>query len=52
MGDLMKEANYLRYFYTSDEASKDKDWNKNATFEQYVNKVGLLFTFPLAFQAW
>ena len=52
MANLLKEVNYLRYFYTSDDASKDKDSLKNAAFDQYVAKTSMLFAIPLGFQAW
>lgn len=52
MADLMKDVNYLRYYYSSDDASKEKDFCKNAAFAQYERKMGLLFSMPLAFQCW
>ena len=35
MSDLVKEAKNLRYYYTSEDALKDKDILKNETFVQY-----------------
>ena len=32
MSDLLKEVNYLRYYYTSDDAMKDKDFCKNEAY--------------------
>lgn len=52
MADLMKDVNYLRYYYTSDDASKEKDFCKNDAFAQYERKMGMLFSIPLAFQCW
>ncbi len=52
MADLMKDVNYLRFFYTSDDAGKDKDFCKNQAFNQYATKVQILFTVPMVFQAW
>ena len=52
MADLLKEVNYLRYYYTSDDASKDKHWCKDVAFESYKNKVTMLFAVPMGFQAW
>ena len=52
MGDLVRDAKYLRYYHTSEEMLKDKDILKNQTFQQYQNKVGALFLVPLAFQLW
>ena len=52
MADLMKDVNYLRYYYTSDDASKEKDFCKNDTFAQYERKISMLFSIPLAFQCW
>ena len=33
MSDLMKEVNFLRFYYTSDDATKDKDFCKNSAFK-------------------
>ena len=52
MADLMKDVNYLRYYYTSDDASKDKDWCKNDAYQQYSRKVNALFFAPMGFQMW
>ena len=52
MADLMKDVNYLRYYYTSDDASKDKDWCKNDSYLQYSRKMNALFGLPLGFQMW
>ena len=49
MGDLVRDAKYLRYYHTSEEMLKDKDILKNQTFQQYQNKVGALFLVPVAF---
>ena len=52
MADLLKEVNYLRYYYTSDDASKDKHWCKDGAFQDYKNTVSMLFAVPMGFQAW
>ena len=39
MSDLMKEVNYLRFYFTGDDACKDKDMCKNTAFEQYSSKM-------------
>ena len=52
MADLMKDVNYLRFYYTSDDASKDKDFCKNGAYEQYATKMQVLFGVPMIFQAW
>ena len=52
MADLMKDVNYLRYYYTSDDASKEKDFCKNDAFRQYQTRCTALFSMPLAFQVW
>ena len=48
----MQDVNYLRYYFTSDDAMKDKDFCKNSAFKQYATKMQVLFSVPLAFQAW
>ena len=35
MSDLLKEANFLRFYYTSDDAVKDKDVLKNKAYLKY-----------------
>ena len=50
MGDLVRDVKYLRYYYTSEDNTKDKDVLKNQTFQRYSQKVGALFLLPLAFQ--
>ena len=52
MADLMKDVNYLRFYYGSDDASKDKDSCKNKAFEQYCVKMQVLFAVPVGFQMW
>ena len=52
MSDLMKDVDYLRFYYTSDDASKDKDACKNQAYEQYRMKIQGLFAVPMAFQVW
>ena len=52
MGDLVKDVKYLRYYYTSEDMTKDKDILKNQTFTTYSNRVSALFMLPLGFQLW
>ena len=52
MSDLLKEVNYLRYYFASDDAMKDKDFCKNEAFQEYSNKTQALFVIPMAFQMW
>ena len=52
MSDLLKEVNYLRFFYSSDDAAKDKDWCKNDAIAKYQTKMGSLFAVPIIFQFW
>ena len=52
MSDLVRDAKFLRYHYTSDEALLDKDIQKNASFEKYSINVGATFLVPLFFQCW
>ena len=52
MSDLLREVNYLRFFYSSDDAAKDKDWCKNEAIQQYQSKMGTLFAVPIIFQFW
>ena len=52
MADLMKEVNYLRFFFSSDDAAKDKDFCKNAVIQKYQKKMGTLFTIPILMQFW
>ena len=52
MSDLLKEVNYLRFFYSSDDAAKDKDRCKNEAIQQYQSKMGTLFAVPILFQFW
>ena len=52
MADLMKDVNYLRYYYTSDDASKDKDWCKNDAYQSFSRKINALFIVPMGLQMW
>ncbi len=49
MGDLVKDVKYLRYYYTSEDSTKDKDILKNQSFDKYANHVGTLFLLPFGF---
>ena len=48
----MKDVNYLRFYFSSDDAQKDKDWCKNSAFEKYNRKAAALFSVPLILQGW
>lgn len=52
MADLIKEANWLRYYYSSDDAVKDKDFLKDQAHIKTSNKVSTLLTVPFFFQLW
>ena len=47
MSDLLKDANVLRFFHTSDDMSRDKDYLKNQLHEKYHRSVNLLFVTPI-----
>ena len=47
MSDLLKEANFLRFYYTSDDAVKDKDILKNKAYLKYQQTATGLFMLPL-----
>ena len=52
MADSIREVNFLRKYYTTDAAMKDKDFLKNESFKKYESHVGVLFSVPAAFQVW
>ena len=52
MSDLIKEANFLRFYHTSDDAVKDKDFLKDVEFKSYTTKTTTLMMVPLALQVW
>lgn len=52
MADLIREANYLRFYHTSEDAMKDKDFLKNEAHIKYTNKVSTLLSIPLFAQLW
>ena len=52
MADLIKEANWLRFYYTSDDAVKDKDLLKDQAHIKTSQKVSTLMTVPFFFQIW
>ena len=47
MADLMKDANYLRYYYTSEAMNLDKDICKDKTYLDYQKKCGGLMMIPM-----
>ena len=52
MADSIREVNWLRYYYTSDDAVKDKDLLKDQAHVKLTHKVNALFLVPTAFQFW
>lgn len=52
MADLIKEANWLRFYYSNDDAAKDKDLLKDQAYLKSTSKIDALFTLPFAFQIW
>lgn len=52
MADLIKEANWLRFYYQSDDAVKDKDLLKDKAFLKSSSKIDALFLVPFGFQLW
>lgn len=52
MADLIKEANWLRFYFTSDDAVKDKDLLKDQAHIKTSQKVSTLMTVPFFFQLW
>lgn len=49
MSDLVQDAKYLRYYYTSDDTLLDKDLLKNKSYSKYVERVNTLFMVPFSF---
>ena len=52
MSDTIKEANWLRFYYASDDAVKDKDFLKDEAHIKYSRKVNSLMTVPFLVQLW
>ena len=52
MADLIKEANWLRFYFTSDDAVKDKDILKDQAHLKSTHKISNLMTVPFVFQIW
>ena len=52
MADLIKEANWLRFYHTSEDAVKDKDFLKNEAYIKFTQKVNTLMTVPIGLQIW
>jgi hypothetical protein len=52
MADLMNEANYLRFYHTSEDAVKDKDFLKNQAFNKASRTASLLMMVPVSMQIW
>ena len=46
MADLIKEVDYLRFYYASDDMGKDKDTCKNMAYEKFANATDGLFMVP------
>ena len=49
MADSIREVNWLRYYYTSDDAVKDKDLLKDQANVKLTHKVNALFLVPTVF---
>ena len=49
MADSIREVNWLRYYYTSDDAVKDKDLLKDQAHIKLTHKVNALFMVPTVF---
>jgi len=49
MSDLIKEAKWLRFYYSSDDAVKDKDLLKDQAHISFTNKVNGLLAVPFFF---
>jgi hypothetical protein len=52
MADSIREVNWLRFYYTSEDAVKDKDLLKNEAHIKLTHKVNALMAVPLFFQVW
>lgn len=48
----MHEANWLRFYHTSEDAVKDKDFMKDAEHMRTSAKVSTLMALPFAMQLW
>ena len=46
MSDLLKDVNLLRYYHTSEDMLKDKDYQKNLLHISYENKINTLMFVP------
>jgi hypothetical protein len=46
MSDLLKDVNLLRYYHTSEDMLKDKDYQKNLLHIAFENKVNTLMIVP------
>jgi len=52
MADLIKEANWLRFYHTSEDAVKDKDFLKDEAHIKFSQKISTLMTVPMCLQLW
>ena len=52
MADLIKEANWLRFYHTSEDAVKDKDFLKDEAHIKFSQKISTLMTVPFCLQLW
>lgn len=50
MSDLLKDVNLLRYYHTSEDMLKDKDYQKNTLHIAFENKVHTLMVVPFLAQ--
>ena len=52
MSDLIKDANYLRYYFTNEAMSMDKDVCKDQAFLDYKRKCTGLMALPIGLTLW
>ena len=52
MADLMKDANYLRFYYTSEAMNLDKDLCKNDAYRTYQRRCYGLMAIPFGLTIW
>ena len=52
MSDLLQDVNLLRYYHTSDDMLRDKDFEKDRLIYRFQATATGLIVFPLFAQAW
>lgn len=50
MSDLLKDVNLLRFYHTSEDMLKDKDFEKNSLHIAFESKVNALMLVPFCAQ--